>query len=81
MHLSASLKHHREAAQPARASTQHLRELPFSRGSLWSSDPRGENPDQKEVKEMGKRAIKKTKVPQPSTTSTCGCGCLPASKK
>jgi hypothetical protein len=30
---------------------------------------------------MGKQATKKSRVRQPSATTNCGCGCLPASKK
>jgi hypothetical protein len=30
---------------------------------------------------MGKQAIKKSKVRQPSASTNCGCGCLPVSKK
>lgn len=30
---------------------------------------------------MSKRVMKKNKARQPATGSTCGCGCLPVSKK
>lgn len=29
---------------------------------------------------MGKRVIKKSKVPQTTASVNCGCGCLPKSK-
>ena len=30
---------------------------------------------------MGKQVTKKSQAPKASASSTCGCGCLPVSKK
>ncbi len=30
---------------------------------------------------MGKRVTKKPKTRQPTTSSNCGCGCLPVAKR